>query len=229
MLRAVNLFQEQTPATTRRARRIVRRCQASLRSYSFDSLRWGGVVSELTDAAFTNDAHYLAGLRRRLESGHWELEKAYFKYDLTEYLSVDERRWYEALRALSSFLALFPHADIEAALHEYHRLVDDVKQAQAALTAVDAEDETLFQVVLTEVTAVLTDIHLDRSLRMYQYLTPAGAFYYKLVYPDDGPPNPPDAADSVAWARKTLDALAGDAPLYVTWQMKDHTFRLVLH
>lgn len=229
LLRAVDLFLEQTPAASARAHRIIRKCQASLKPYSVDDLRWGGVITELTDSEFTNDTPYLSKLRQQLVTGHWQIERLYLNYDLRDDLSGDEIRWYEALHTLSGFLGNFPHADVEAAIQQYQQMVADVRQAQFAVPPVPEGDETLFQLVLAEITAVLTQIQLELSLRVYHFLTPSAPLQYMLARSDDAPPIPPDAADSVAWAHKALDALAGKAQMFVTWQVRAHGIRLVFH
>jgi hypothetical protein len=229
LLRAVDLFLEQTPAASARALRIIQKCNTSLKSYSLDELQWGGVISELTDTVFTNDTQYLATLRHQLATGEWEMERLYLHYDVREALSSQELRWYEALRALSTFLGDFPHPNVAVALQQYQRMVANVRQAQAAVPADPEGDETLLHLILAETTAVLTQIHLDLSLRVYHFLAPSGILQSKLVRADDAPPVPPNAAESVAWARKALDALAGEAQLFVTWQMRGRGVRLVIH
>jgi hypothetical protein len=229
LLRAVDLFLEQTPEATVRAERAVRRCLKTLSAHPLDELMWWGIAVPLSDTVYTRDVEYLADLQRQLASGRIAAERIYLDMDLRDELTEVHARWYEGLQALAAFVGRFPRLDVESAVPEYRRLVKAVRSVEAEMPEVPEGDETLTYLILAEVSLILTEIHVDLSLRLYHYLAPTGSYGHLQLRRDDEPPRAPDASDTVVWAQRALDAIAGRARLLIVKEMWGPLIRLSFH
>jgi hypothetical protein len=229
LLRTVDLFLEQTPDATSRGKRAVRRIRKALRAHPLGELMCGGIAALLTDTVYTEDVAFLTDLRRQLVSGRMEAERTYLDRDLRDELTEAQARWYEGLQALAAFVARFPYLDIGSAVPEYRQLVETVRSVEAEMPEVPEGDETLAYLILDEVSLILTAIDLDWSLRHHQYLAATPPYQHVQLRGDDEPPRSPDASDTVVWAQKALDAIAGRARLLIVQEIWGSIMRLSLH
>lgn len=227
LLRAVRGFLQATAASRARAHRIVAACPRT-KSYTIEDMVWGAILSELQDSVFYESPAYLEELQRFLEGGSGLIKRGYISYDLRPQMMPQEQAWYQELDKLLDFLGHFPFADVEEAKVEYDR----GREVSGALLANLAESsqgsgESLYRLVLHEVSAVALNIDIRKSVVLSKRLTPSPD--YLSVYPYSRLPLYPDATPSVQWARRALQAIAGQDWLYVSWQIKQQELCFALH
>jgi hypothetical protein len=232
LLAAANAFLERTPASQEKAHRLVKRLQKARQSGTLDSLVWGRSISELSDSIFYEDDGYLLELCASLRDGPPEIHPGYFKHNYREDEDVTdiERAWYDHLRHLADFLADFPFAAAETAIREYEQQVSAIEQIALQTPAPQhIGQEHLHHFILREVTAALTTVDLRHSLLNVGRLIPnvpyTGGFPQAAQLFD----TLPDVQEEVAWARRTLLALAGEGWLSVTWQVLPAHYLIAIH
>jgi hypothetical protein len=216
----VEAFQENTPASLVKARRLMRRLGKASGFGTLDGLIWDGYISELSDSLFYKDAEYLAELRATLQHSSVEIHRAYLNYDFRPECMPEEQQWFTQLWTLLEFLERLPADDVAAAEEEYERQVNTIYQTVATIPApADPGAETIFHFLLREVTAVLTTVDVRHSLVDIGWMIPVVPYTSYCDRKTNIFEEQPAIGQQVAWARRVLRALAGEEWTFLTWQV----------
>lgn len=230
LLKAVGLFLEQTPSAQARALRDVRRCLRMEIPFSLDSIVWGGAISALTDEVYNTNIPYLLALRDKLTGGSSTRARTYINYDILEEFTSSERLWYEKAHELLIFLQGFSFTDTdtmntEEKIQTYRHMATELRVIGDHESTVSPwGTETIYHLVLREVTEIVTHIDLELSLQQFGYFIPQTP--YSTISEES---NHPNIGETLTWARKALDAIAGKAWLLVTWQITPDQVHLSFH
>ena len=85
-------------------------------------------------------------------------------------------------------------------------------------------EETIYHLVLREVTEIVTHIDLELSLQHFGYLIPGTPY---STFSEES--NYPNITETLNWAQKAMDAITGKVWLLVTWQITSDQVRFSLH
>jgi hypothetical protein len=218
LLAAVDAFLEQTPQSRTRAHRLVRACGKSLKPFTLNSLTWGPTVSALRDSLYFENPTYLFHVRTALREGSQSIHRVYMRRDFRADLTAEEQAWLVELWELLAFLRRFPALEVQPATAEYEARSAHVVAAQGRTsTPTTLGDETLYHLLLREVTAILTGINLQQSLRRYRYLVPAAP--YSRLDDTEARQVEPDVSLNITWASNALRAIRGEYQLLMMWQV----------
>ncbi len=172
---------------------------------------WGSLIPELIDSVFYEDPDILHARRALLADGSSEIHRAYLSHDFRPQFTPVERDWYAQLWDLLEFLGSLPGADAKAAMVEYERRRLDITRLAAQSPPLDhLGDETIYHLILREVTEIATNVYLGTALLRRGRLVPDGTYSTIPPMARDRLDREPDPRDSIAWARHTLGALAAD-------------------
>lgn len=157
--------------------------------------------------------------------------RSYFRYDVRHIMPPDTFTYYEKLDEIHAFLESLSfgsrdqHREARAA---YEQKLEELRVIQTGYRATPKDAEMVFDRVIEEIATVLSTIDLGMSYFTGR-LTPGPS--YGSIQPDtlSSIREYPDITDCLAWARKALDALAGQDLLYFSWQFRDDTLWLTLH
>jgi hypothetical protein len=253
LLRAVEAFLQETPASIAQGRRIIQRCytalQAEPQEFTLDGLIWRSLAWPLTDSVYYTSREYLQEVRNILLGlPSQEREKTFIKEDLRPYLTAAEAEWYAQLCSMVDFIASLPFAQVAAAATEARQrkvpgsiivetipeaasikaAYENYEQRKAAIEALAARvplpehvgEETIYRLVLREVTALVTAVDIRLSAVYYGHPSPlppysGGGSDSDMSYYGSSP----DMSEPLAWARRALRALAGEGYLFFSWQL----------
>lgn len=232
LLWAVRGFQRGTPTARLRAERIVAACPHT-KAFTIADIVWDSIRAALTVPLVQVDSEYLEQLNEFLSVSSRVIRQGYLRYDLRSEMTVQELECYQHLHELVEFLESFPFADHDDPLAEYTRRCAAIKPTLATLSSTMSAsgqtnvDETVYHLVLREVAAVALNIDIRWSMLDGNHLVPAAQYVDVSSY--RRPPFPPDATNSVTWARKALRAIAGEDWLYLSWQLSDSGVQFAVH
>ncbi|HEX3273011.1 MAG TPA: hypothetical protein VHR15_20365 [Ktedonobacterales bacterium] len=230
LLAAVDAFLEASPTSLPTAHRFVARCRKACPSFTLGNVVWGYFITHLTDSLFDEDSDYLRDLRMVLSAGSQEIYRTYLNFDFARDLTPHERAWLATLSEMLEFLGRYPFADTDAALQEYARRVDPITlMTRLSPPPRRLEDETIYHLILREVSAILTTVDLRYSLLRSTHLTPQSPYASYPPQPRSGRNQAPDISADLDWARRALLSLQEQAWLLVTWQVTPTHYHLSLH
>jgi hypothetical protein len=245
LLQVVEAFLEKTPSATIHAQQIVEHCRTALYDEfdgeTIDQLIWGGILGALTDTMFYESETYLHETRQFL-LGHSlkNMVRAIISEDYRPYFTRDEAEWYRQLLDMTVFLIAFPFAKIhelflltqqqkdssldlihalseakeleEKGEEEYQRRKDLIAALFARIPLSDnIGDEKVHHMVLREVMNIVTGIRLERSASLYGHPTALPPFV--------GEGNKIDMSESIVWAQRALNAIAGNGTILLSWRL----------
>jgi hypothetical protein len=229
-LAAVDAYLEASPNSLTKARRFVARCDQACPSFTLGNIVWGSFIHELGDSLFYEDPAFLGDLRTVLSAGSQEIYRTYLNYDFAWVLTPHERAWLETLSEMLEFLERYPFADTDAPLQEYARRVDAITpMMRLSPPPQRREDETIYHLILREVSAILTAVDLRYSLLRSTHLTPGSPYASYPPQPRSGRKQMPDISADLDWTRRALLSLQEQAWLLVTWQVTPTHYHLSLH
>lgn len=226
--------------------RCVAEKRNSTGSMTLDDIMWESFVIALTDSVFYESEEFLRDTRELL-LGHASRTRftAVFTVDYRSHFTGDEIAWYEHLLAMVDFLTAIPFARLHEVIYparqkkerwetireripeavQIETLEQDYEQRKASLEEIAARspapeqvgDETIYHLVLREVTSILAEI----------WVVPAAAY---VGYPILGGPYSnvrganehqyPNMMEHVAWAKKVLGALSKEGgELLFSWRL----------
>ena len=196
LLRAVEAFLQETPASIALGKRINRRCYTALwadsQRFTLDGLIWLSLAWPLTDSVYYTSREYLQDVHNILLGlPSQEREKTFIKEDFRPYLTPDEGEWYAHLCGMVDLIQSLPFAQIAEATAEARarnvagntilatipeaasikEAYEDYQQRTAAIDALVASipsperagEETIYRLVLREVTALVTAVDIRAS------------------------------------------------------------------
>jgi hypothetical protein len=226
LVKAVDLFLQQTPDAQARAHRIVRRCQNARKLSSLDDIVWGRTISMLTDSIYYQEnVANLPTLRDLLVGKSSTRARTYINADFRNEFTPNELLVLDMAQDLLTFLQGFPFIEVEAAIQTYGlratalQAISDREGASSSWG-----EEMIYHLVLREVTEIVTHIDLKLSLLRLGYLAPQ--IPYNSIWNER---NEPNVTETLNWAQKALDAITGKAWLLVTWQIMPDQVCLSFH
>jgi hypothetical protein len=230
LLAAVDAFIEASPASLTKAHRLIARCDTACRAFTLDHVVWSGFISWLTDSLFYEDLSTLREYRSLLAAGSDEIYRTYLNYDFAWVFTPEERAWLGQLNDMLDFLGGFPFPDRNAALQEYEQRVEEIKQSMLQSPPPERlEDETIYRLILREVSTILLTINLRYSLLRSTHLVPRVPYASYPPQPDEGRDDIPDISGDLDWARRALRSIVEQGWLLVTWQLTTTHYHVSLH
>ena len=227
---AVEAFIEGPPDSLVKAHRLVARCYAARRVGTLDEVVWGGIIMALTDAEVYTHLPTLREYRSLLSAGSPEIYRTYLNHDFGAAFTPEERAWLNKLHHLLGFLSGFPFPDRDAALREYERQVEEIKQSMLQSPPPERlGDEMIYHLILREVSTILINVDLRYSLVCSTHLVPRVPYSSFPPQPDKRRDNTPDIAADLDWARRALRSIVEQGWLLVTWQVTPDHYHLSLH
>jgi hypothetical protein len=216
---------------------------ADSQRFTLDGLIWRSFVHPLTDSVFFTSREYLLELRSALLGFPIKARnKILVKQDFRPYLTPIEAEWYAQLLSTLDFIQRLPFAQVAEAAAEarqnhapgmtiletipeampIRQAHQDYAQRKAAIEALAASipppkqfgEETLYRLVLREVSALVTAIDIRLSAVYKGYPSPLPPY---VVEGDKA--SEADISDPLAWAKRALAALAGDGTFFFSWQL----------
>lgn len=224
------------------------------RYLSIDQIVWSFFFSALTDSVFYEDGRFLQETRKELlgQTPHGISNAAVFHEDYRPSFTAEETEWYTQLQNMLAFLADTPFARIHAATaqarqakeswkvmldyipevvlaakleEEYQQIKTLINKAAAKrLSPRHIGDETIYHLVLREITELLTALRLDKPAVYFGYPVFDGSYtsYRPYIPRRDTSPSPHDVVDmtqKVARAQTLLEALEGERELFLSWHL----------
>lgn len=230
LLTAVDAFIEGSPASLAKAHRLVARCDHACRTFTLNNVVWGRFISALMDSYFYEDAPTLRKYRSLLAAGSHEIYRKYLNHDFAWVFTPEEHVWLGLLHGMLDFLSGFPFPDRDAAVQEYKRRVEEIKQSMLQSPPPPRlEDETIYHLILREVSTILVNVNLLYSLLRSTHLVPRTPYSSIGPQPYDGRDDTPDVSGDVEWARRALRSIAEQGWLLITWQVTPTHYRLSFH
>lgn len=230
MLAAVDAFLAASPSSLNKAHQLVARCGKASLPFTVGDIVWGYFIPHLKDSLFFEDPDFLRDLHTVLAAGSPEIHRTYLNYDFAWVLTADERAWLTTVSEMLDFLAGFPFAEDEAALHEYTRRAEAIAQAMRLSPPPQRlEDETIYHLILREVSVILTTVDLRHSLLYFTHLVPETPYASYVRLPRSGRDRTPDISADIDWARRALRSLQEQGWLLLTWQITPTHYHLSLH
>ena len=217
--------------------------RADSQRFTLNGLIWRSLVHPLTDSVCFTSREYLLEIRKILQgSPSPEREKIFIKQDFRPYLTPDETEWYAQLLSLLDFVQSLPFAQVAAATAEArqrnisgYRILETIPEAMSIMdayedyqqrkTAIDAiatsipipeqfGEETIYRLVLLEVSNLITTVDIRLSAVYKGYPTPEPPYSLEGENADAA-----DMSESLAWAGRALDALSGVGNLFFSWRL----------
>jgi hypothetical protein len=230
LLAAVNDFIEASPASLAKAHRLVARCYVERRVATLDEVVWGGIIMALTDSEFYARLSTLREYRSLLAAGSHEIYRTYLNFDFSPDFTAVERAWLGKLNDMLDFLGGFPFPDRDAALQEYERRVEEIKQSMLQSPPPKRlEDEKIYHLILREVSTILINVDLRYSLLRSTHLVPRVPHSSFPPQPDEGRDDTPDISGDLDWARRALRSIVEQGWILLTWQVTPEHYHLSLH
>jgi hypothetical protein len=218
----------------------------SAESMTLDDIIWGSFVIELTDSVFYENKTYLRDTRELL-LGRDRRNRftALFMGDCRSYFTVDEVAWYDHLLGMVDFLVAIPFVRFHEVIYpefqnkerwetirervpeaaQVEKLEQDYEQRKVRLEEIaakspvpeDAGAESIYHLVLREVTSILAEI----------WVVPVAAY---VGYPILGGPHSnfrgagenqyPNMTEQIVWAKRVLEALSNEeGELLFSWRL----------
>lgn len=221
---------------------------------SIDYIVWSFFFSALTDSVFYENRRFLQETRKELlgQTPHGISSAAVFHEDYRPSFTAEETEWYTQLQSMLAFLVDIPFARIHAATDQARqakeswetmqgyipevalaeKLEEEYKQRNVLINEAAAQrpsprhigDETIYHLVLREITELLTALRLDKPAVYFGYPIFDGSYtsYRPYIPRRDTSPSPHDVVDmtqKVARAQTLLEALEGKRELFLSWHL----------
>jgi hypothetical protein len=229
LLQAVDAFLEGTPASQARAQRLVRRCKADVPWYTLDNIVWGGIAMFLSDPITSSHPPALQRHRTLLNTGSTDLHRAYLNEDFSSEFTPVEHEWSAHLAEMLDFLDRLPVNRSAEDTVDYARRVQQITQLAAQAPAPPyLGSETIYHLVLREVTAIVTTVAVHHH-PAYRGRLVAQSPYRRFDQLQGSGLDAPDVRESLVWARHALRSIAADSWLLITWQVTPQHYNLSLH
>lgn len=208
--------------------------------FTLDGIIWRSLVHPLTDSVYFTSQEYLRETRKILQGlPSKEHRRIFIKHDFRPYLTAEEAEWYVQLLSMLDLIQNLPFAQIAKATAEarQHNIsgnlilatipeampikeaYEDYQRRQTTIEALAASipsleqfgEETIYRLVLREVTDLVTAIDIRLSAVYNGYPSPLPPYTTEGVGSDMSEP--------LAWAKRALGALAGTGNLILSWQL----------
>jgi hypothetical protein len=231
LARVIAVFLEGTPSSIKRAIHLLNGLPRPT-EYALEGLIWSPFFAMLGDSAFFEDPMLLRQLQSQLEGTSDIIERLYINRDFRPEMTGDENEWYLHLQSLLEFLGGIGSTDdskvAKGAEDAYIRRKADIAAIVSRLPQPERlGDELIYQFVLREVTAILTNMDVRLTVLRTGYLVPDG--FYSELSAYRHPRTAPDASTSLAWSKTALRAIAGSGWLLMSWQFRGDALVLSLH
>jgi hypothetical protein len=221
------------------------------KKWTLDQIIWGFLIKALTDSVYYESEAFLQETRELL-LGHsvQNVTRTIFMDDYRVYFTPDEAEWYKQLLGMLGFITAIPFAKIhEATVHAWHaidtwtttrltipeaaqaeEIEEEYRRRKTLIEAIAARspfpenigDEKIYQMVLREITTLVTGVSVGRAAIYCGYPTldsPYSAYGTPIVLAPGVREYVLDVSESIIWARRVLEALAGKGGLFVSWRL----------
>jgi hypothetical protein len=233
----------------RRIQRCYDEINSEAKRATLDEIVWSFLIVALTDSIFSEDRTFLQEARNMLLGNASSLSRsriAVLGADYRASLSADETAWYALLVALVEFISQVPFEHIYQATEQSRRrneswttMCRNIPEAARA-ERIDTEytqritliedialknpppdnsgDEKIYHLLLREVTDTLANIRVGIAAAYFGYPTlQAGYTDYRNSL--TSMPQQVNVMESIHWAKRCLDALAGASDLVLSWRL----------
>lgn len=196
------------------------------------SIVWEPIVDQLAapNPMYRESQEYLHDLLKMLEGDSSQVYRVYLNFDFRDFqgqslmLGSDVLALYDNLAALVDYVRAL-HDPGEDAISVYNgRRSTIVAQLHRLPRAQRLEDEKIYNLVIREVAAVVSNIFIERVVRKRTALAPQLP-YVQICEHENMTPN---LISDVIWARRALEALAGKNWLTLTWQLYVDSLQVAL-
>ncbi len=195
LLAAVDAFLDASPASLAKAHHLVVRCESACRFFTLDDVVWGGMIHALTDSVCYDHPPTLRAYRSLLAGGSREISRHYLNYDFAWVFTPEERAWLDTLHGMLDFLSGYPFPDTDAAIQAYKRRVEEIQRLMLQSPPPQRlEDETIYHLILRDVSTILINIDLRYSLLRSTHLVPETPYASSPPQPNEGRDTTPDVS-----------------------------------
>ncbi len=224
--------------------RCKRALWSEAREATLDQMIWGFYAQELTDSVFYESESYLRETRAiLLGEATQPIARTVTSDDFRPYFTADEAEWYAHLLSMGEFLTSIPFAAIHEATFPawqqkdawptLRKSIPEAKQAEELEAAYERRkvviealvartpfpknlgDVKIYQLVLREVTSVITGLRVGMGAVVYGYPCPGPPYYSGVSFTGADI----DMFASIAWATRALKAIAGMDAIFITWRL----------
>jgi hypothetical protein len=212
---------------------------------TIDAIIWGFFIIALTDSIYYENNNFLRGTREILLGTHSFKRLTTFHDDFQPYFTNGEIAWHAELVSMLDFLATIPFQHIHRATkqaranreswasmltsvpevmqavkfdEEYEQRKSHIEDIAANCpTPENMGAETIFHLVLREVTDILTALRIGQAAVYYGYPGFNGPYTSIGMLTEA---QPLDATEHISWAKKMLTTLIGKETLFLSWQLR---------
>ena len=225
LLRMVRGHLRGTPASRARADALLEACP-QIKPFSVDAMLWSLWLAWLGDTVYQGDRAFLLEAERFLLGTPPRIWQGYFSSDVRSAMAPHAQVCYERLREALDFLEGISFPDIEnkhVAIAEYERRRQDLHATLMDLAATGLDEpEMMHDLVLQEAAAIVLNINLGHSFFAQRFAPEQ----YMAIRPHRQQPNLLDTTATLQWARRAVNALAGEDWLYLSWRFVGKELRL---
>lgn len=232
LLEAVVALIEDSPVSKSRARDLIRSCPP-IPAFTVANIVWGPALSQLKDGDFIASRASLEKLERFLRGRSDDITRTYISHDFRTLMNEAEMEVYNLLESLLQYLDSTHKMPFEEAGREYDsrvvRIENVWKHLSSSSRSVSIFDNTLHYLVMQYVKAAASGIDLRMSRVKPNYFAPASP-YSSISQPTRNPDDnyPPDASQTLVWAKRAMRALSGDGWLCIMWQLRVNALAISL-
>lgn len=222
--------------------------QGEIGKLTLNEIVWHFLVRALTDSVYYENEVFLQETRDMLLGrASQSITRAIFLDNYTTHFTLDETEWYEQLLGMLDFIAAVPFTEIHhATMHAWQEKETWATTRRSIPEAIQAEkieeeyqsrkgrieavaernpapenrgEETMYHLVLQEITNVLTGLSIGRAAVYcgYPLLAPPYSGYGKTTVLAPGRDlYALNMSERIVWARRVLGALAGEGGIFLS-------------
>ncbi|HEU5375781.1 MAG TPA: hypothetical protein VFV38_10110 [Ktedonobacteraceae bacterium] len=251
LLLVVEAFLERTPASRAEALHLLQPCLVVLRKdvqeVTVNQVIWHPLVDALADANYYEQESFLRETRDVL-LGHssQHLARTVLSDDFRSSFMASEAEWYTQLVDLSNFLTTVPFASIHEAtfqaqqerlswegmrasipeLLQAEQAEEEYQQRKVLIETLAAShplpeqfgEENISCLAMREVTGILTSLRVGKAAVFFGYPILEGGY---TSYGGASNDIAFDMTETLRWAKRVLDALAGKRHLFLSWRLSN--------
>jgi hypothetical protein len=214
---------------------------------TLNDITWGMFIKALTDSVFYESEEFLRETREiLLGRSPRNIARTIFREDYRVYFTPEEEQWYAQLVSMLDFILATPFTKIHEATYEAwknratwetirptlpeavlaEKIDEEYQQRKALIENISANrplsedvgDETIYHLVLREVTSILTAVRVGHAAIVLGYpVLDAPYTDYRSSHSSEF--SRVDMTKRLLWTNKYLDALAGKEELFISWRL----------
>ena len=216
---------------------------------TLDDIIWSFFIVTLTDSVFYEDKDFLQETRNMLLGSSYSpssSRKIVFGDDYRVSFSADEMEWYIQLVSMVDFMLKVPFEQIYQATEQsrqrnepwttMRRSIPEAARAEQideeymqrkmlieeissrSLFPENIGDEKIYHLILRVGTDLLANMRVGKAAAYFGYPTFEAAYTDYRNSLSSGPKRV-NAMESIQWAKRCLDAIAGKGDLFISWRL----------